>query len=153
MDFNATDHERNRGSFQRVRGAAVYGGVLGESAVGWGFWAFFALELSASFSSPRALTPVSARGLLPISFQLLSRSFMCGQTHTLTSFPKQRQQQHHHQQQQHNNTTTTTTTTTAQQQHNNHNNHTTTTIPQQQQHNNNTTTTTTTIIQSGEAPF
>ena len=39
--------------------------------------------VSASFSSPRALTPVSARGLLPISFELLSGSFMCGQTHML----------------------------------------------------------------------
>ena len=43
VDFSATDHGGNRGSFQRVRGAAVYGGVSGESAVGWGFASFFAV--------------------------------------------------------------------------------------------------------------
>ena len=56
VECSATDHGGNRGSFQQVRGAAVYGGVFGESAVGWffrGFSAFFALlrvvpELSAS---------------------------------------------------------------------------------------------------------
>ena len=31
----------NRGSFQRVQGAAVFGGLFGVSAVGWGFWVFF----------------------------------------------------------------------------------------------------------------
>ena len=36
VDFSATDHGGSRESFQRVRGAAVYGGVFGESAVGWG---------------------------------------------------------------------------------------------------------------------
>ena len=66
---------------------------------GFFFFVFFSRSsgrpgVSASFSSPRALTPVSARGLLPISFQLLSGSFMCGQTHMLMSFPKQQQQQH-----------------------------------------------------------
>ena len=37
MEFSATDHGGKRGSFQRVRGAAVYGGIFGDSAVGWGF--------------------------------------------------------------------------------------------------------------------
>ena len=46
----------------------AYGGVYGDWAV-FGFSAVFALlrvvpELSASFRSPRALTPVSVRGLL-----------------------------------------------------------------------------------------
>ena len=35
MDFSATDHGGNRGSLQRVRGAAVYGGIFGVSAVGF----------------------------------------------------------------------------------------------------------------------
>ena len=90
-------------------------------------------ELSASFSSFRVLTTVSARGLLAISFQLLSGSFMCGQTHMLTSFPKQ--QQH---------TTTTTTTTTTQHHHNttqhNTTQHNTTQHNTTQQQDNSTTT-------------
>ena len=52
-------------------GAAVYGGVYGDSAVDGVFGPFSRSSgrpgVSASFSSPRALTPVSARGLLPIS--------------------------------------------------------------------------------------
>ena len=55
----------------RVQGAAVYGGVYGDSAVDGVFGPFSRSSgrpgVSASFSSPRALTPVSARGLLPIS--------------------------------------------------------------------------------------
>ena len=42
VDLSATDHGGNRGSFQRVQGAAVYGGLFGVSAVGWFFFfAFF----------------------------------------------------------------------------------------------------------------
>ena len=67
VDFSATDH----GGVQRVRGAAVYGGIFGVSAVEGVFGPFSRSSgrpgVSASFSSPRALTPVSARGLLPIS--------------------------------------------------------------------------------------
>ena len=33
MDFSATDHGGNCGGVQRVRGAAVYGGIFGVSAV------------------------------------------------------------------------------------------------------------------------
>ena len=43
VDPSATDHGGTRGSLQRVQGAAVYGGIFGELAVGWGFCAFFAL--------------------------------------------------------------------------------------------------------------
>ena len=57
VDSSATDHGGNRGSFQRVQGAAVYGGLFGVSAVGWGFWAFFSRSsgrpgVSASFFEP-----------------------------------------------------------------------------------------------------
>ena len=41
VDLSATDHGGNRGSFQRVQGAAVYGGLYGVSAVGCGFLGFF----------------------------------------------------------------------------------------------------------------
>ena len=50
----------------------AYGGVYGVSAVEGVLGPFSRSSgrpgVSASFSSPRALTPVSARGLLPISF-------------------------------------------------------------------------------------
>ena len=49
----------------------AYGGVYGDSAVDGVFGPFSRSSgrpgVSASFSSPRALTPVSARGLLPIT--------------------------------------------------------------------------------------
>ena len=69
VDFSATDHGRNRGSFQRVRGAAAYGGVFGESAVGWFFSrisVFFALlrvvpELSASANESSTFSRYLAR--------------------------------------------------------------------------------------------
>ena len=54
-----------------LAGVEPYGGVYGDSAVDGVFGPFSRSSgrpgVSASFSSPRALTPVSARGLLPIS--------------------------------------------------------------------------------------
>ena len=105
VDLSATGHGGNRGSFQRVQGAAVYGYLIGVFGGWMGVFGLFSRSsgrpgrpgVSASFSSPRALIPVSARGLLPISFLLLSGSLMCGQTHMLMSFQKnkkQPQQQH-----------------------------------------------------------
>ena len=43
MEFSATYHGGNHEGFQRVRGAAVFGGVYVESAVVKGFCSFFAL--------------------------------------------------------------------------------------------------------------
>ena len=95
VDPSATDYGGTRGSLQRVQGAAVYGGIFGELAVGWGFVHFLRSSRSSGverqFFEPSS-TPMSARGLLPICSQLLSGSFMCGQTHMLTSSPKQQQQ-------------------------------------------------------------
>ena len=105
VDSSATDHGRNRRGADRGFQCHTWK-KSGKSSAGpgsrslwryfwrvgvWmGFCAFFRapprrLELSASFSSARALTPVSARGLLVISSQLLSGSFMCGQTHMFVS--------------------------------------------------------------------
>ena len=73
----------NRDGFSVMHWVAFFGGYGGDERGFGDFFAFFALlrdvpESSASFRSPRALTPVSARGLLH-NFMLR----VCGHTHSV----------------------------------------------------------------------
>ena len=64
VECSATDHGGTRGSFQRVQGAAVYGGLFGELSVGWGF-VHFSRSSRSSGVERQFSEPSMAKSSLP----------------------------------------------------------------------------------------